>query len=46
MRVLVVLIFIFSFIVTTVLYVNGIKNMKKNHPDYKTKNFLEYEENE
>jgi hypothetical protein len=35
-----------AVIITAVLWVNGIDSMKKNHPDYKAKDFFNEEENE
>ena len=30
--------------VISLLWVNGIDNMKKNHPDYKGKDFLDWDD--
>lgn len=40
------LIVLAAVVVTAVLWVNGITNMKKNHPDYKGEDFLNEEEKE
>ena len=32
--------------IISLLWVNGIDNMKKNHPDYKGKDFLNFEDEE
>jgi len=43
------LVFLIMFLVVAViswLWVTGIDNMKKNHPDYKGEDFLDWEEDD
>jgi hypothetical protein len=40
------LIILAAVVVTAVLWVNGITNIQKNHPDYKGEDFLNEEEKE
>ena len=40
------LIILAAVVITAVLWVNGITNMKKNHPDYKGEDLFNEEENE
>ena len=40
------LIILAAVVITAALWVNGITNMKKNHPDYKGEDFLNEEEDE
>ena len=35
-----------AVVITAVLWVNGITNMQKNHPDYKGEDFLNEEKDE
>ena len=39
------IIFVVSFIISY-LWVTGIDNMKKNHPDYKGEDFLNFKDDE